>query len=336
MATSANYPDRLLTGFIHGKGEPTGLAFPHLFPTMPVQLQSDSFDVFDDGADTLRALDILMGPRSKTPRIDASWGTDSYTCKVYGAASSYTPSEVRNASSALNVREAKALAARRILSLNMERVLSAAFQSAMSAKTYTPAGSGSDYVWSDYTTGRSNPVSKMVEQIGVVTDALWAGRDELMITVGLDEEVVRYVTQHPETKALMTGGATPSDPARIPMSQRAAKLAELFECDRVVILNSKYNSAAPGDSTPVMTRVWNHGGFIVAEPRGPVGMDTPCFGKLFSWDGYTELGMKGEGGMIVDSWKEPDPEQTVIRYRRAVDAKITNTSAARYLSGLIA
>ena len=84
------------------------------------------------------------------------------------------------------------------------------------------------------------------------------------------------------------------------------------------------------------SRTWNHGGFIVAERRGPVTMMTPCFGKLFMWDGFTALGMKGEGGVLVDEWSQPDPEKTWVRARYSCDAKITNTAAGRYLKNVIA
>jgi hypothetical protein len=334
MSTSASFPSRHLTGFVAGHGAPTHLAYPRLFAPMPVQLQSDTFDVFDAAAESLRAMDILIGPRDKAPQVDLSTTTDTYAAKVYGAIASYTPSEVRNASSALNVQEAKAKLALRILQANLERVLSAGFQAAMTtaSKVYTPAGSGTDYVWDDYTSGRSYPIRALRAQIAVVTDALWADRETLKITVGLDEKVIDGVVEHPEVLARVSGGSTSDSPARVGL----LRLAELLEVDEVMRLNSKTNTAAAGVSTPVMTRTWNKGGFIVAEPRGPAGMDTPCFGKLFNWDGYTELGMKSEGGIIVDMWKEPNPEVTYVRARHSCDAKITNASAARYLYGLIA
>src|SRR5581483_10181411 len=78
---------------------PHGFAYGQVAPTIPVDVISGQYPVYDDAYWFSVEADARMSDRAETPEIELSWSTDSFLCQDYGLKVSITPRERQQAAS---------------------------------------------------------------------------------------------------------------------------------------------------------------------------------------------------------------------------------------------
>lgn len=102
-------------------------------------------------------------------------------------------------------------------------------------------------------------------------------------------------------------------------------LAQLFGVDRVVVLASSYNKAAPGADAD-MSFVCDPAGMLICYAPDQPAIDEPSAGYTFAWD------ILGGGQYIAMSqWEgEPGTHSEYVEALMALDMKKTSDELAVY------
>lgn len=190
--------------------------------------------------------------------------------------------------------------------------------------TDTLPGSGTKN-WSDPTAEIETDVVKLAEEFVLQS----GGRKPNKILMTLD--VYNTVRLHPSIKELVSGGATTAMPAQV-MKQ---KLAELFEVDEVVVMQSIVNLAndevTDGNGDPVADNQFvANGVFLMAyvDPMG--GLMSPTAASTFVHSEYIPMGVQN-GPSIRRYRGEEGKKGEYIEAEMSIDQKLVAPDLGLFL-----
>ena len=190
--------------------------------------------------------------------------------------------------------------------------------------TDTLPGSGTKN-WSDPTAEIESDVVLLAEEFVLQS----GGRKPNKILMTLD--VYNLVRLHPSIKELVSGGATTVMPAKV-MKQ---KLAELFEVDEVVVMQSIVNLAndevVDGSGNPVANNTFIASGvFLMAyvDPMG--GLMSPTAASTFVHSEYIPLGV--DSGPAIRRYRgEAGQKGEYIEAEMSIDQKLVAPDLGLFL-----
>lgn len=170
--------------------------------------------------------------------------------------------------------------------------------------------------WSDPTAEIEEDVVKLAEEFVLQS----GGRKPNKILMSLD--VYNLVRLHPSIKELVSGGSTTAMPAKV-MRQ---KLAELFEVEEVVVMQSIVNLAndevEDGEGNPVANNAFIANGVFLmcyVDPMG--GLMSPTAAATFVHSQYIGLGV--DNGPAVRRYEgSPGQKGEYIEAEMSIDQKL--------------
>jgi hypothetical protein len=250
-----------------------GFIAQQLFPVFPTALQSAAYYKFTANAILNVPTIVARAPGSSYPRLEIPLENDSYTCHDYGIECP-VPDETRkkyaNFFSADQAAISKLVDTIRI---NLEtRVAAAAVGSSVtSANVVAP--------WNDPSSDPKGDIDAGREVIRKATGLL---PNTLVIT----QPMLNRLNYHPKVLDVFkytTPGLAMED-----------KLAQYFGVDRVLVARSVAATNNVGQ-TFTASDIWGNKA-LLAVTSGAMDLETPCFGRIFSWSSFTSEITPATGG----------------------------------------
>ena len=179
--------------------------------------------------------------------------------------------------------------------------------------------------WSDPTAEIESDVVLLAEEFVLQS----GGRKPNKILMTLD--VYNIVRLHPSIKELVSGGATTAMPAQV-MKQ---KLAELFEVDEVVVMQSIVNLAndevVDGSGNPIATNTFIASGvFLMAYVDTMGGLMSPTAASTFVHSEYIPMGVD-KGPAIRRYRGEAGQKGEYIEAEMSIDQKLVAPDLGLFL-----
>jgi len=270
---------------------------PGIFPTVPVQKQSDKFFIFDKG-NWFRDDAGPRAPGTRAPRADYTLSTSNYLC-VEKALAKQVPQEViDNSDDPLTPLVRATERATRGLMLAQEiDILDLVFGTGW-ASSATPGT-----LWSN---DAADPLGDI--ETGMNTVALAIGAEPNVGIIG--RGLWRYVKNHPDIIDRIKYGQTAGGPARV----TEAAVAALAGLDRLLVARGIKNTADEGAADVMAYIGGNHLALLFV--TGSPALDEPSAGYLFSWMGRE-----------VNRYVEDQEHAQVVEARESWDSLITASDA---------
>lgn len=295
-----------------------------VFPTVPVNLQSSFYYIFDKG-------DLLRDEVGRKPRFGkvspALMGKtdDHYHCEVdqvIVGIDQFDALNYVNVPGVADPKKAKAIVATQKMLIHMDR---------MWAENYFKTG-----VWTEEYTGvAANPAGKQFLQFND------ANSDPVKIFKQRRRAIHEQTGFMPNV--LVMGGAVYDELSEHPdivervkyvgKSVTAEILASLFDVQRIVVPGAIYNAALPGEADNIKYICGSKDAlFAYANPTPAI--DQPSAGYSFVWDGI----VPGAGLMTaLDSWEgEPGTHSEFVEGLMATDMKKVGQDLAVYMASCVA
>ncbi len=258
-----------------------------VFPTVPVQKQSDAYWVYDNAywnSDEMTERKSGTESDGNGYTVDA---TNTYYCGIK-AFHKDIPDPIRaNSDIPLNLdMEATSYVTLKAL-IKRERLFAAAYM----------AGG----VWTrDYDGVSSTPTTNQVLQwndaASTPIEDVWDAKQDILEKTGFEPNVLaigypvyKTLVNHPDFVDRVKYGQTVGKPAMIDTSE----LAQLFKVDKVVVMRGIYNSSKEGIASPVHSFIGGKVAGLFYAPASP-GLMQPSAGYVFSWTGYLGAGPNGQ------------------------------------------
>lgn len=278
-----------------------------VMPIIPVRKESDKY--YKYGKERFNLPETLRAPRAESKEIDWTVSTDAYSCDEHTLSGAIDDRERDNADNPIDVDSDTTELLTDLIMLGYEKrvadlVTNPGNYAASNKRTL--AGTSQ---WSD--AGNSTPVKdinsakKALEDVGVVAN-----------TLVLPNSVYYAMKENGDIKE------------RIKYSQTGLVtldiLKTLFEVDNILLANSKYNSANPGQGTTSLVDVWNDNvwlGYVAPRP----GLKQLTFG-------YTFQARKFQ----VRRWREDRRHSDIIEPSVVQDEKIVASDAGYLIQDTLA
>lgn len=279
-----------------------------IFPTLPVDKQSDIFYVYPRGA-FLRAQMRERAPGTGFARAGYAIETAGpYYCRNWGLEDVIPDEQRANQDLALNAdQDSTTFLTHQGLLRREQSWVDAYFQP--SVWTFNKAGvasnpSGSQFLkWSD---ANSNPIKDVKDARSDMKESTGFKPNVLV----LQEKVWDSISEHPDLldRVKFSGGVSNATPAKISVQAAAA----LFEVDRIEVLGAIQNTAKEGDADSISFIAGKHASLFYVPKQ--VGLRTPTPGLTFTWRGL--LG-NDPMGISISSYREDPIKSDINRIEMA-------------------
>lgn len=272
-------------------------------PFIAVQKKSDTYMKYTQ-KDRFTVPITIRGPQDTANEVDWTATTGNYACIDHAMRHFIPDAQAANADPGVDYRRRTSNFLTDLILLSYERkIATMLFTAGNYASSYKATLSGGNQ-WDQFAT--SDP-------IGNVETAMEAAfvRPNIMI---IGQAVWSKLKQHPQILARITGGSKTMDPAKV----SKALVAELFEVDRLLVGEAKYNTANKGADAS-FSYVWGKFAWLGFVDMAP-GLDSITAVSSFRWNQLaTNLGYqvrtyraedKGGGGEWIEvetSYDEVQP-----------------------------
>lgn len=266
-------------------------------PTVSVKFQSNKYVVWNKG-DSFRDNAQKRAPGTSSKRHGFKVSTGEYYCEEY-AISTELPDEVkRNADSILRLESSKTQFVTDQILLRFERIVA---DLCTTGSNWGSNTSSPSVKWDDH--DNSDPL----EDIETAKEAIESTTGKEVNRMVISYDVWRKLKRHPLLLASM-----PNNTVR---SATIELLKQLTEIPDIKIGRTLVNTANPGQTTDVFTRVWTKDVWLGHVTNGPA-IDEPTALYNFVWP--------DEAGQIrgVRRWREEAIHSDVIEAFTNTDVKV--------------
>lgn len=307
--------DTPLTNMVIGY-EPTGFIVQDIFPSVPVNKQSDKYYIWNKG-DFFRVPNTLRSPKTKGRTVELNVSSHSYFADNYALLHEEPFENMANADTILSSREKRVRFLKNLLTLDWENRVASMITSGSNLGSYTTLTGTSQ--WSDYT--NSDPVANV--ETGKSSIRSTTGKLPNLMIVGYD--VYRKLIHHPDIidriKYVQKGVVT------------ADVLAAVFDVERILVGGTIKNTGSEG-LTDSFTDVWGKNVVLAHVTKGPDPEGTdPSLGYSFRWNSP----MLGGQPWAAEIWNDPNGgnfENRRVQYYQ--DEKITASELGYLIAGAVA
>jgi hypothetical protein len=291
--------------------KPEGFIYNDVLPTIPVNEDAGKYMVFDGFFDD--DTDNKVPDRALTPEIDTNWSTDTYYCEDYRLKISVTAKEVRNAHSAVRLRQTKTESLLMRMALRRERRAATLLRKTTNGGGLN-LGAAPSVNWDQATA---------TIEVDIKTGAM-AVRDVIGMTTNtmvIPYKVAYEMSMQEDIRALLRWDVTGRPQNVLELGDRL--LPNVIHGHRVIIAGAMRNTAGEG-GTKSLTDIWgDHVRLLYVAPGGG-GWGVPSVG--YSFKALPE---------VVDRWKEDDPPVEFVRAWECVDEKITAPDAGYEIASVL-
>lgn len=292
-------------------------AHQSVFPSVPVQKQSDSYFIWDRG-DFHRDEAQKVGPGGAAPIGALRISLDSYNCDVYKFAHLISDQERANQDDPLDLDTTKAEDVTRKLLLRAEKDWTEKY---FTTGKWTGSTSGTDItpanLWSNYST--SNPVTDIRAQAFHMSK-LGLPMSEMKLTLGA--EVYRVLLDHPKFIERFE---------QVQVSILNEQLmAAVLGIGEVIVPMSSENTAAE-NATPSFSFIQGQAALLTYSPSAP-SINRPSAGYQFKWAGLT--GGQGEG-LRIKRFRRDVLDSDQIQGESSWDHKLVSSVCGTFFTGVL-
>ena len=183
----------------------------------------------------------------------------------------------------------------------------------------TTPGTGQFIKWSN---GNSDPIAMIDEEKLAMQEE--TGRIPNVMALGAN--VFKALKHHDAVKERVKYGGSTANPAMV----TANVLAQLFEVDKIVILNSIMNKAELGEN-PDMQFIGDPDSFLLAYATSNPSIEEPSAGYIFTWD------MLGDGNYfpVLNYLGENGTHTEYIEGLMATDMRKTADDLGRFYKEVV-
>lgn len=322
--------DTLLSNFSVALWQDTSVFVgTRFFGVQNVSKASDKFKTFPQGFFN-RAVKSRRAEEGKANSVGYQTGEGSYSCQDDALRIFVSDRKRANADSQEQLDQASTTVVTESILIGKEQEFVEKFLTAGKwAKDYqvgtaTLPGSGTKN-WSDPTAEIESDVVNLAEEFVLQS----GGRKPNKILMTLD--VYNIVRLHPSIKELVSGGATTAMPAKV----MKLKLAELFEVDEVVVMQSIVNVAndgvLDGDNNPVADNQFiAKGKFLMVYVDGAGGLMAPTAAATFVHSEYIPMGV--DNGPAIRRYPgEAGQKGEYIEAEMSIDQKLVAPDLGLFL-----
>lgn len=290
-----------------------------VFPTVPVQKQSDYFFKFQRG-DWFRNDAMIRGPGGNARRGGYKLSSDTYSCKEYAFAHPVPIELINNADNVIDPLTTGVNFATQSVMLAKEKVVSTLICTAANWPNMTEDAAG---LWAT-----SDATNTFLTDVQDRRETIRKAIGMYPNTLILDAKTFRALKESSLLLDRIKYTGTNGKPAEVTPNM----IAMLAEVDRVLIGGAIYSSdeetAAGTEFTAVDLWETNAGkgaawlGYVAPEPS----IEVPSSGYTFVWNktGVPDAIVRQTGARTVRRWWESSPKQWVIEASESFDSKITS------------
>jgi len=302
-----------------------------VFPIVDVTKQSDKYYEYNREDFNRAGNRQLLGPRTRPERVGMSLSNSNYFADVFGLETDFDDQTLANEDTALDIRSAGATMLAHNMLIDREIDWATNFFSTSVWGTEVAGGvsgslaSGEIVAWDDYT--NSTPIVDVIDAKRTTHLASGGFNPNTMV---LGRAVRDKLVNHPDVLARLNGGATVDNPALV----TDAKLAEIFEVERLFVMNAVQNTAADGATESNSYIGGNHA--MLCYTPATAGLMTPAAGLTFAWnsipgssfDGLTVERFSGDF-LRIEQIAE------VIQVKMAYDMKVVGTELGYFFKDIV-
>jgi hypothetical protein len=283
-----------------------------IFPTIPVEKQSDKYFVYSKG-DWFRDEAQLRAPATESAGSGYSLSTATYSSQVYAFHKDVDDQVRANADAPLNPdRDATTFVTQRMLLRQEVAWANDFFQSGVWATDTTPTNLWSDYTSSDPIGDVETGKSTMLNSTGYLPNTLVMGYD-----------VFRQLRNHPDIV----------DRVKYTSAENVTEdiLARFFGVDNIMVARAIKNSGAEGAANSFGS-IYGKNAALYYVAKNP-GLLTPSAGYTFAWRGVSD----GLGANIgITRFRMPELRADRVEAQMAWDNKVIASDLGYFFDSCVA
>lgn len=246
-----------------------GFIAPMVFPSIPVEKQSDKYYVIEKGA-FLRIHNTKRAPKTMANRVEFDVSSDTFYAPNYALGTDNALEDLANADAAVRLRESGTELVVSGLQRDFERRVANIVTSASNLGSGV-ALSGSNK-WSDYV--GSDPVAQVN-----TGHAFIRSQTGMKANTGIiDYDTLMVLRRHPALLDMFkyTSGGELTN----------AQIMDLFKIERLLVGDAIMDNSIEGQASSI-TNIWGNN-FILARIVPPAGLKTATLGLSMRWtpDGF--------------------------------------------------
>lgn len=315
--------DSALSRFSVGVIENANKVFGGFFPITPVDHKSDKYHVVDRNP-FVRGDSQPLIPGQESAGHTFTLSQDNFNCVTYAEHSDVFSEDLANADNPRMIEEgATRMATENLLLSHEQRFASTYFKTGVWGTDVTIATKWDNYASSD-------PLADI--ETGIEAIILNGGRPvgtQLKLLLG--RQVWKFLKNHPQLIARVSGSGSVSDPAR--MTQQV--LAGLLGLDAIVVADSVQATNAAGAAETYGFLFGKHALLAVVGQNGE-GDFLASAGRLFSFKGVNGGAVNGDIAS-VEIFDESLRHLHKVRYetKMSVDFKVTGAKLGYFMNAAV-
>jgi hypothetical protein len=304
-----------------------------VFPIVDVDKQSDKYYIYDRENFNRSGQRKQLAPRTRPERVGMSLSNDSYFADVFGLATDFDEQTLANEDAALETRAMGAQMLTHNMLIDREKdFVTNFFSDNVWGTNWDGVANGDNDTaievtnWDDYT--NSTPIVDMRRLSTAIQLKSGGFKPNTMV---ISKAVRDVLVDHPDILARLNGGATVTNTALI----TEAKLAEIFEVERLFVLEGIENTAAEGASESNAFIGGDHA--MLCYTPSSAGLRTPAAGLTFAWNslpGVSNLGLTVES--FTGDFLRVEGIAEEIHVKMSYDMKIVGSDLGGFINSVLA
>jgi hypothetical protein len=303
-----------------------------VFPIVDVSKQSDKYYIYNRAEFNRSGNRKALAPRTRPERVGMTLSNSNYFADVFGLATDFDAQTLANEDAALETRAMGAQMLLHNMLIDREKDFVTNFFSDNVWGTNWDGDVAANVAstvtinWDDYT--NSTPIVD-VRRLSTAIQLKSGGfKPNTMV---MSKSVYDVLMDHPDILARINGGATVNNPAMVSKT----KIAEMFEVERLFVMESVENTAAEG-ATEANAFIGSDAVLLCYTPSS-AGLRTPAAGLTYAWNslpGVSNLGLTVES--YTGDFLRVEGIEEEIHVKMAYDMKIVGADLGGFINSAIA
>lgn len=305
-----------------------------VFPIVDVSKQSDKYYIYDRADFNRSGERKPLAPRTRPERVGMSLSNDNYFADVFGLATDFDEQTLANEDAALEIRAMETQAVLHRMLIDREKDFVTNFFSnnvwgtnwdGVASGTGTDYSAGQAVYWDDYT--NSTPIVDVRTMARTIQLKSGGFKPNTMV---ISKAVRDVLLDHPDILARLNGGATVTNTALV----SNAKLAEIFEVERLFVMEAIENTAAEGAAESNAFIAGDD--VLLCYTPSSAGLRTAAAGLTFAWNslpGVSNLGLTVES--FTGDFLRVEGIAEEVHVKLAYDMKIVGSDLGGWMEQML-
>ena len=305
-----------------------------VFPIVDVDKQSDKYYIYNRAEFNRSGNRKQLAPRTRPERVGMTLSNSSYFADVFGLATDFDQQTLANEDAALETRAMGAQMLMHNMLIDREKdFVSNFFVDNVWGTNWDGVATGDNDTaieitnWDDYT--NSTPIVDVRRLATAIQLKSGGFKPNTMV---FTKDVYDVLLDHPDILARINGGATITNTALV----SKAKIAEIFEVERLFVMEGVENTAAEG-AAESNAFLGGTSSVLMCYTPSSVGLRTPAAGLTYAWNslpGVSNLGVTVES--FTGDFLRVEGIEEEIHVKMAYDMKIVGSDLGGFINSVLA